>query len=160
MIGDVTQAAERAVASGATVAELDDLARQAGELDLTQPGPAEASTAEERARLAVLLDFLGLRAPAARLLVPVERDGAAQVAGLRNIEGMLAARHGEYERAIGLFTQALGQAPNGSALRTKILANRRLRGGTRGPGRHPLDAHRQASRRLHRQLTGGGLRRG
>ena len=124
MISDVTQAAERAVASGATVAELDDLARQAGELDLTQPGTAEASTTEERARLAVLLDFLGLRAPAARLLVPVDRDGAAQVAGLRNIEGMLAARHGEYERAIGLFTQALGQAPNGSVLRTKILANR------------------------------------
>ena len=36
---------------------------------------------------------------------------------------MLAARHGDYGRAAELFAEALPAAPQGSSLRTKILAN-------------------------------------
>lgn len=114
MFSDVIEAAERAVADGATRADLDDLARQVDGLDLARPGE------EERARLAVLLDFLGLRAEAERIL---RTAGQGQAAGLRNIEGILVARHGDYGRAVELFAEALPAAPQGSSLRTKILAN-------------------------------------
>lgn len=116
MFSDVTQAAERAVSGGATPAELEDLARQVDGLDLTPPGAEE-----ERARLAGLLDFLGLRVQAERVLGTA--DQGPQDAGLRSVAGMLAVRHGDYGRAVELFAGALPGAPEGSPLRTKILAN-------------------------------------
>jgi hypothetical protein len=118
MFSDVIRAAERAVSSGANPADLDDLAHQADGLDLTLPG-----TQEESARLAVLLDFLGLRAQAERILGTVGQAHGPQDAGLRSVAGMLAARHGDYGRAVELFAAALPAAPEGSALRTKVLAN-------------------------------------
>ena len=118
MFSDVTQAAERAVSRGATPADLEDLARQADGLDFGLPG-----VEQERARLAVLLDFLGLRAQAERILGVVGHGHSPQDAGLQSVAGILAARHGDYGRAAELFTAALPAAPEGSALRTKILAN-------------------------------------
>ena len=56
MFSDVIRAAERTAAGGTTPADLDDLARQVDSLDLAQP-----AAEQERARLAILLDFLGLR---------------------------------------------------------------------------------------------------
>ena len=118
MFSDVTQAAESAVSRGATRADLDDLAHQVDGLDLALPGAEE-----ERARLAVLLDFLGLRAQAERILGTADQGHGQQDAGLRSIAGILAARHGDYRRASELFTAALSASPKGSALRTKVLAN-------------------------------------
>ena len=117
MFSDVTQAAERAVSRGATPADLEDLARQADGLDFALPGAEE-----ERARLAVLLDFLGLRAQAERILGAAGQATARKTWGFRVSQG--SSLRGTATTAGGeLFTAALPGAPEGSALRTKILAN-------------------------------------
>ncbi|HXL95660.1 MAG TPA: hypothetical protein VN969_42615 [Streptosporangiaceae bacterium] len=118
MLSDVTEAAERAVSRGATPAELEDLARQADGLDLTPTG-----TEEKRARLAVLLDYLGLRTQAEHVLGTADPGHAPDDPGLASVAGMLAARHGDYGRAVELFAGALPAAPEGSLVRTKVLAN-------------------------------------
>jgi len=115
---DVVEAAERAVEDGITAPDLDTLAHQVDGLDLTKPWEEE-----EQTRLAVLLDYLGLHVQAERVLRGAGQSQASKPAGLRNMEGMLAAHHGDYGRAVALFAEALPTAPQGSLIRTRILAN-------------------------------------
>lgn len=118
---EVIDAAEKAVVDEAAH-DLGTLTRLVDSLDLTLPG-----TDGERAYLAVLLDWLGMRDHATRILQWVD-SGNAQVNGtedatLRNLEGMLAVNHGQYGRAVQLFEEALTVAPESTLVRTKILAN-------------------------------------
>ena len=79
----------------------------------------------ERAYLAALLDSLGLTDEALRTL-QIDKGASAKDEGgatLRNLEGMLASRHGQYEHAIQLFEEALASTRAGAPLHTKILAN-------------------------------------
>jgi tetratricopeptide (TPR) repeat protein len=120
MFHEAVEAAQRAVVSAAP--DLQDLNSLIDRLDLALPGAED-----ERAHLAVLLDWLGLYDQAAGVLQQVNeenpREGRAGNARLRNVEGMLAARHGRHSRAIELFNEALTAAQEGTPLRTKILAN-------------------------------------
>jgi uncharacterized protein YegL len=79
---------------------------------------------KERAYLAMLLDFAGLRDEAVWVLRAIPGPGPAGADPvLRNVEGMLAAAHGEYERAKHMLEEALAAAPDNPSLRTAILAN-------------------------------------
>jgi hypothetical protein len=90
---------------------------------LSSPDLVQAGLDTERAYLAVLLDAIGFRDEAARVLQDRADTGTpGGSAALRNIEGMLAARHGRYQEASGLLEEALALAPS-AAVRVKILAN-------------------------------------
>ena len=91
---------------------------------LASPADARSGNDEERAYLAVLLDFIGLREESARILqTPLGAGQADTSATLRNMEGMLAAAHGDYGRAQQILRAALQAAAGSPALRVKIEAN-------------------------------------
>ena len=81
--------------------------------------PRELSSGEDsdRVYLAALLDFIGMHDESVRVL----RD--APDAMSRNMEGMLAAAHGQYQRARNILVQALDAAADSPLLRKQILAN-------------------------------------
>jgi Tfp pilus assembly protein PilF len=118
---EAIEAAERAVV-GRAEHDLETVARLVDGLEATLPGTYAA-----RAYLAVLVDWLGLRDHATRILRWTDSRNAqangAEGAALRNLEGMLAANHGQFGRAMHLFEEALAIVPEGTPLRTKILAN-------------------------------------
>jgi len=130
------EAAERIV-RGETGPDLNTLARQADSLDLRA-----AAGPDEHAYLAVLLDWLGLRGQSARVL----RWGNAEDAGLLNLQGMLAARHGHDDQAISLLRRALAVAGGGTLIRTRILANLAAAGVRAGLLREAAGWHADASR--------------
>ena len=78
---------------------------------------------QDRAYLAVLLDYLGMREQAMLALRPGSGEQGGHDAGMPNVAGMLATGHGEYELARELFVQALSAADDGIGLRVKVLAN-------------------------------------
>lgn len=91
---------------------------------LASPADARSGNDEERAYLAVLLDFIGLREESARILqTPLGAGQADTSATLRNMEGMLATAHGDYDRAQQILRAALQAAAGSPALRVKIEAN-------------------------------------
>jgi uncharacterized membrane protein len=91
---------------------------------ISNPADVQSGTDEERAYLAVLLDFIGLREESARILegFPAPEQVSAS-AVLRNVEGMLAAAHGDYGRARRILGEALQAAGDSPVLRVKIQAN-------------------------------------
>jgi tetratricopeptide (TPR) repeat protein len=115
----VIETAEYAVASHGVVDEAAFL-ELVDDLDLTNADDGE------RDYLAVLLDVLGLRDEAVRVLRASSSDvdgGSSHDAARRNLEGMLAARNGHYSRALELFSEALNAAERDTPLRTRVLAN-------------------------------------
>lgn len=84
---------------------------------LSSPGGLRSSEDSERVYLAALLDFIGLHDESVRVL----RDAPDAMA--RNMEGMLAAGHGQHQRARDILVQALDAATDSPPLRRKILAN-------------------------------------
>ena len=108
--------------SGEGRAFFTDLTDRLGEID--------PSDVPELSYLAVLLDRIGLRDESLQVL----RYGCSQLASrsspaeaeLRNVEGVLAAGHGEYDRAQAAFSEASALAGSGTGLRSKITANRAI----------------------------------
>lgn len=110
---EAVDAAERAV-GGETIPVRDFLERLFAH-------PEQPRTDDGRVYLSVLLDALGMRDEAVRVL---RDDARGEVNPLmRNTEGMLAANHGDYDHALVLFAEALLAAQRSSPLRGKILAN-------------------------------------
>lgn len=110
---EAVEAAERAV-GGETIEVRDFLERLFAH-------PEQPRTDDGRVYLSVLLDALGMRDEAVRVL---RDDARGEVNALmRNTEGMLAANHGEYDHALVLFAEALRTARRSSPLCGKILAN-------------------------------------
>jgi exopolysaccharide biosynthesis polyprenyl glycosylphosphotransferase len=94
------------------------------ELLLNDPKELQSGDDEDRAYLAVLLDSMGLRDESIQVLQDAPDSGQNRTnAALRNVEGMLAAAHGEYERARNMLRRALAGARDHPSLRIKILAN-------------------------------------
>jgi RNA polymerase sigma-B factor len=92
-------------------------------IDTMEPEPGDVA---ELVYLATLLDYLGYRDYAARVL----RRGCGWFAGqpggeavLYNAEGMLAANHGNHDDALAAFSRALELAQDNGGLRAKILSN-------------------------------------
>src|SRR6266536_1052676 len=83
---------------------------------LNSPGELHSGEDSERVYLAALLDFIGMHEESVRVL----RD--APDAMSRNMEGMLAAVHGQHEQARNILVEAL-HASTDSLLRQQILAN-------------------------------------
>jgi ATP/maltotriose-dependent transcriptional regulator MalT len=84
----------------------------------------ESGNDRERTYLAVLLDSIGFREESARILH--HSSGPEQIganASLRNVEGMLAVAHGDYDRARQILKDALQAASDSPVLRVKIQAN-------------------------------------
>ena len=79
---------------------------------------------EEHVYLAALLDSIGLRKESVHILraAAASRSPVSR-AVLQNAEGMLATKHGQFERARVLLEQALLAATDSVAVRSKILAN-------------------------------------
>src|SRR5579863_4177153 len=91
---------------------------------LRNPSVLRSSTDEERAYLALLLDFIGMRGEAVRVLRDTPDLNPVGVnATLRNLEGILAAIHGQYGQAQDTLKEALVAAEDSPSLRVKILAN-------------------------------------
>jgi hypothetical protein len=116
VLRDAIAAAERHAAGQADLdsSSIDQL--------LSDPRRLQEGRDEERAYLALLLDFAGLRDEAILVL----RDGPDPDGvnpALRNIEGMLAAVHGEYGQAKNILEEALAAAADAPPLRNAILAN-------------------------------------
>jgi len=115
------EAVEAAERDAAGQGDLDR--RLIGQLQ-ADPGQILAASDEERAYLAVLLDFAGLCDDAAWVLGDISGLGSGDVNPvLRNTEGMLAAAHGEYRQARQLLEEALAAATDTPSLRSAILAN-------------------------------------
>jgi len=115
---EVIDAAERTVAGEASL-DQDYFERL-----LSDPRQFQSGGDEERAYLAVLLDSIGLHDESVRVLRDGPGTGSVGVnATLRNIEGMLAAIHGQYGHARDILKQALSATADSSSLRIKILAN-------------------------------------
>jgi tetratricopeptide (TPR) repeat protein len=114
--GEIAEMAERAVAGS----EVDKktLVRLLRDTDIAGVGEPE-----DRAYLAVLLDWLGMREQAMLALHLAGSEHDDHGARMANLEGMLASRHAEYDRARELFGRALSAAGDGTSLRAKILAN-------------------------------------
>lgn len=93
--------------------------RLLGDLDELRSGRDE-----EHVYLAALLDSIGLRKQSVHILraAAASRPSVSR-AVLQNAEGMLAAKHGQFEQARVLLEQALLAATDSAALRSKILAN-------------------------------------
>jgi len=116
MFSEIVVTAERAVTG--SEADQSTLAQLLDGIDL-----AGAGEPEDRAYLAVLLDWLGMREQAMlalRLGGGEHGDGGARK---RNLAGILASGRGDYERAYELFGRALADTGDGTSLRAKILAN-------------------------------------
>ena len=111
LLRETINAAERVVA-GEDSQVTDYLERL-----LNSPGELRSGEDSERAYLAALLDFIGLHDESVRVL----RD--APDAMSRNMEGMLAAAHGQHEQARNILVKALNAATDSPLLRKQILAN-------------------------------------
>ena len=111
LLRETINAAERVVA-GEDSQVTDYLERL-----LNSPGELRSGEDSERTYLAALLDFIGLHDESARVL----RD--APDAMSRNMEGMLAAAHGQHEQARNILVKALNAATDSPLLRKQILAN-------------------------------------
>ena len=107
---------------------------------LNSPGELHSGEDSQRVYLAALLDFIGMHDESVRVL----RDASDAMS--RNMEGMLAAAHGQHEQARNILMQALDAATDSLLLRQQILANlaavslragssQRSRGVDRGSGR-------------------------
>jgi hypothetical protein len=118
LITETVAAAERAVA-GEDSSVRDYCDRLLGDLAELRSGRDE-----EHVYLATLLDAIGLRKESVHILrAAAASRSAVSRAVLQNAEGMLAAKHGEFERARVLLEQALLAATDSAAVRNKILAN-------------------------------------
>jgi uncharacterized protein HemY len=118
LLWETINAAERAV-----VGE-DSPVQDYFERLLSNPSELRSGGDEKRAYLAVLLDSLGLRDEAVRVLRDPSGPGPVGVnATLRNLEGMLAAVHGQYGQAQDILKEALSASGDSPSLRKKILAN-------------------------------------
>ena len=111
LLRETINAAERVVA-GEDSQVADYLERL-----LNSPGELRSGEDSERIYLAALLDFIGLHEGSARVL----RD--APDAMSRNMEGMLAAAHGQHKQARNILVKALNAATDSPLLRKQILAN-------------------------------------
>ncbi len=113
---------------------------------LASPADARSGNDEERAYLAVLLDFIGLREESARILqTPLGAGQADTSATLRNMEGMLAAAHGDYGRAQQILRAALQAAAglSGSACEDRGEPGGRELGSRGAGGRGDMDRLRE-----------------
>ena len=118
LLRETINAAERAV-----VGE-DSQLQEYFERLLSNPSELQAGRDEERAYLAVLLDYIGCRDEAIHVLRDASDSKPIGVnATLRNLEGMLAAVHGQYGQAQDILKEALSAAEDSPSLRVKILAN-------------------------------------
>lgn len=115
-LAEVIGTAERAAAG--SEADKRALAQLLNSVDLT-----DFATTEDRAYLAVLLDWLGMREQAMFALSPGKGGHYDYGAAMPNLAGTLTTGHGEYERARELFGQALSAAGGDTHVRVKILAN-------------------------------------
>ena len=113
---EILGTAERAAVGSET--DKSALARLLSGIDLAGLG-----TPEDRAYLAVLLDWLGMQEQAMLALRPGDGELGVHGAEMPNLAGMLASGHGEHERAEELFLQALSAAGDRTHVRVKILAN-------------------------------------
>lgn len=111
LLRETISAAERAVAGE------DSRVRDYLERLFSNPGELRSCKDTERVYLAALLDFIGLHNESMRVL----RDVPDAMS--RNMEGMLAAAHGQHERARTSLVEALGAATDSPQLRRQILAN-------------------------------------
>ena len=111
LLQETINAAERVVAGE------DSRIRDYLERLLSSPGELQSGEDSERVYLAALLDFIGLHDESVRVL----RD--APDAMSRNMEGMLAAAHGQHEQARNILVEALDAATDSPLLRQQILAN-------------------------------------
>jgi adenylate kinase len=84
---------------------------------LSSPGELRSGEDFERVYLAALLDFIGLHDEA----VDVLRD--APDAMSRNMEGMLAAAHGQHEQARNILVEALDASTDSPLVRKQMLVN-------------------------------------
>jgi adenylate kinase len=84
---------------------------------LSSPGELGSGEDSERVYLAALLDSMGLHEESVRVL----RD--APDAMSRNMEGMLAAAHGQHQQAQNILVEALDASTDSPLLRQQILAN-------------------------------------
>ena len=119
---DEVIAAVETAAAGDARQEREHLARLLDDLDL-----AQHADDEKLAYLAVLLDSLDMRDESVRVCRrgrrALTRSTGQGQSTLLNIEGMLAATHGEYDAAVSAFTKALSEVEPGTSLHTKLLAN-------------------------------------
>ncbi len=115
-LSEIVMTAELAVTG--SEAGRSTLARLLEGIDL-----AGAGAPQDSAYLAVLLDWLGMREQAMLILRPADGEHGDRGAAKRNLAGILASGHGDYERARVLFGRALEAAGDGTSLRAKILAN-------------------------------------
>ena len=113
---EIARAAERAV--GGSEADRMMLGQLLDGFDLASVGDLE-----DRAYLAVLLDWLGLRQQAILTLRAADTGQEDGHAAMPNLAAMLAARHGDYDQARKLLGQALSIEGTSASLRAKILAN-------------------------------------
>ena len=118
LLRQTINAAERAAAGEDSPVQdyLDQLLRD--------PADLHSFGDDERVYLAVLLDSIGLHGESIRILqdslIPVPGSAAAF---FQNTEGMLAAAHGQHDRARRVLRGALSAASDDLLLRAKILAN-------------------------------------
>jgi hypothetical protein len=91
---------------------------------LANPSEFESANDGDRAYLALMLDSSGFRDESERILRESSEPGQVSAnAALRNVEGMLAAEHGDYNRAKQILKDALQAASDSPVLRVKIQAN-------------------------------------
>ncbi len=113
---EILRAVERAAAG--SEADKSALAQLLGGIDLVSlAGP------EDRAYLAVLLDWMGMRELAMLALRPADGEHGDHYAVMPNLAGTLASKHGDYEQAHELFMQALSAADDDARLEARITAN-------------------------------------
>ncbi len=111
-------AAERALAGDDDLGMHDSLASL-----LRDPGELESGSDEERMYLAGILEALNLPNMATLILGADGRPGQDNAnAAFRNLEGMLAALHGDNDKARRMLRDALSAAGS-PAMKAKILAN-------------------------------------
>ncbi len=84
---------------------------------LNSPGELHSGEDSQRVYLAALLDFIGMHEESVRVL----RDASDAMS--RNMEGMLAAAHGQHEEARYILLEALHASTDSLPLRQQILAN-------------------------------------